>query len=713
MKTLRPIEYWLAVLAIGGGTICAHAVDGLKIQVHQETNVLLRWPSMPGQTYVIAHATNLTEPVSWTVLDPAYPAADNTNESTFMHYDQIPVPVGSGGQNLSVLGSGTGPRKKTKILNLPMVVRNGVNSTPVPLCLYPYGVDLTGCSIIWPDGSEEVWTKELANDFFISNLAQADKATGGQLPLTGESSEISAVSCGFYRVLGVIAVSGVTNGATLTDYFSLVAKPEYGAKSLRLLVDGKIFPGQDALLPPFTNQIIFEDVDSARASNGGPYNVQVEALYQIPSPHSEGLYHVLSQPIQVYFSNELSFPNWDDLTEDEVCNFDVVSAHPEVDWEIDVYNIFDYIDWLDGNLPNIIPVHVMTGSTTNGIIQYDWNYLDDFGIVRTNIYDDPYFVSFTYTTWLTGGQALSGPSAAGGGGGAAKANPLKRQPAKWPRQGHWVVSWQDMFRHYYDEDDYLKLAFYNLLVMANLPETDVPAAPPFWQPPIGGTNAQTFPLRHFFNKFRTDLNPTNSDYYQSTINDESLFQNMLLDSRTRNLFYYGHGTADWLASGVYGKLLKQYGVHRYRFVWLDGCETGAGDWDKVFGINGPGVFNIEYYRERTKRPALFVGNKFSVPIGVPGIRTEGEMVFNGTIPRSQSEFYNQFIYYWWLLGRPFNEAVTDAQDLVKAAYPQPVMRYVDGPKSGQVYWPGDDQIRAGYDGMQFNIYNKNYDIPRP
>jgi hypothetical protein len=171
----------------------------------------------------------------------------------------------------------------------------------------------------------------------------------------------------------------------------------------------------------------------------------------------------------------------------------------------------------------------------------------------------------------------------------------------------------------------------------------------------------------------------------------------------------------WIASLVYAALLRDYGMHRYRFAWLDGCETYGGYWPATFGIPGPGIFSLEYYKERTKRPALFVGNRYSVPIGIP-YETEqviGGSKYNGSIPRCRPEFYNQFIYFWQVLGREYNRAVQDAQDLVKQSYPDPVMHYSGGPKAGFEYWPGYDQGRVGYEEMKFNWHNKYYDIPRP
>jgi hypothetical protein len=388
-----------------------------------------------------------------------------------------------------------------------------------------------------------------------------------------------------------------------------------------------------------------------------------------------------------------------------------MNYHQVVDWEIDVYNIYDYIDWLNGVIPTISPIHVKTGSTTNGLIQYDWNLIDDGNTARNDPNLDPYFVSFTYTQWSGSSQSsANGPTPNAAGGSASASNPPKQQPAKWPGLGSWVVSFQHMFRHYYDQNNWLSNSFIGMLNMGNLPST-----PPFWRGPVGGTNAQTFPVRYYYNRFRSDLNPTNNDYYQGTLWDQDLLRLMLLDPRARNFFYYGHGSPEWICSSVYSKLLVDYGMHRYRFVWLDGCETGGGSWPDTFGIHGPGLFTFDYYRERSKRPALFIGNKYSVPLGIAyDDQTQiGGVTYDGYIPRVQSEFYNQFRFYWQSVGHTYKQAFQETQDLIEGAYPTPRMSYLDGPRKGATYWPGDDQVRVGYEEMQYNRYNYDYDVPTP
>jgi len=231
--------------------------------------------------------------------------------------------------------------------------------------------------------------------------------------------------------------------------------------------------------------------------------------------------------------------------------------------------------------------------------------------------------------------------------------------------------------------------------------------------PTGGTNGQTYPIRY---KYPThpELNPTNSNLNDLIFNDIDLFQNMLLDPRSRNFFYYGHGDRDLLAFGIHASVLYANVMHRYRFVWLDGCETGTGTWPKVFGITERNVLPLDYYATNWIRPGLFVGNQFSVPIGVwkgKNAYQVGDAKYDGYIPRCKGEFYIQFVFYWSLQGESYKKAVQDAHNLVQGAYFDDPMIYDSGPKQGQKYWGGDDQVRFGYEDLRINEYNGFYDIP--
>ena len=691
------------------------AYDGLNIKVLNGSDMGISFPSKPGQTFAILFTTNLSLRLSqWQLLAGSLPAAGTGTNTVFIHPGQITLQTASSGSAMA-LASITKSTVATLLNSGPLVLQ--ANQTTVPLAIFPPNLSLpAGCQIIpSPASSAEA---------SIQSAGSMTPLSGGPSlpapkPLDFETGDPQPVKSGFYQVFGCQILGGLTNGMTVSDYVTVTAKAEGNAKYLRLLVDGRPIPAQSALYPPFTNTLTFADVDTTRLTNG-THTFQVEAYYDINLDEGRRA-RCLSQPFQVTTVNELTYPDWDDLTEDEVANFDIVSAHPSVDWEIDIYNVYDYINYIYGFTDQIIPLHCAVGTTTNGIIQYDWNFMDDWGNRHNDPNNDPQFISFTYTWWPSIGWSSAakpkdnGPAPKDVSGSASAMNPPQKQPDKWPATGLWVVAWQDMFHHFYDTNSYYQNSMTTMLNMAGTVGGGV-----FYQLPTGGTNAQTFPLRYHYESYAR-LNPTNVDFDRWVTNDNRLLVRMLQDGRARNFFYTGHGEANHLATAITPDMIRTNStMHRYRFVWLDGCETGMGSWPEAFGIKGPGIFAVNYYQERTKRPALFVGNQYSTPIGVVRLGYNvGGLPYRGYIPRCCGEFYRQFVFYWWTMNWTYTYAVENAQKDVKGAYPDGKFIYDEeteeqyNPKDGQEYFPGDDQIRIGYDDMRFNEYNTAGDIPRP
>ena len=88
---------------IGAGVLlfaCAFhsfAVDGLQLSV-QSTDVMLSWPSVEGETYVVQYRHTLDPADSWQTLAAGWPAATGTNITSFIHYGIVQYPpAGSGG----------------------------------------------------------------------------------------------------------------------------------------------------------------------------------------------------------------------------------------------------------------------------------------------------------------------------------------------------------------------------------------------------------------------------------------------------------------------------------------------------------------------------------------------------------------------------------------------------------------------------------------
>lgn len=524
---------------------------------------------------------------------------------------------------------------------------------------------------------------------------------------------------GFYRVLGVRLAGGLTNGMTASDYLNVTVRPEIGPRYLDLMVDGRSFPNQDLLVPPFTNSdsVTFQDVDTAGVSNG-VHTLQVEGGWFIPSEanSSSGYEMAYSQPATIYVTNEISYPNWDGDAGDGWASFNLQSAHPVVDWEIDIYNYYDYLYWYYGYTDEIYPIHIATGSTTNGMIDYQWNLTDDNGNVRTNLNDDPAFFSFTYTSWTDDGGQTNQAAHANAfhlpdddnevqphtSGSAAKANPLI-QNDDWPVEGgYWVVAYQDMYRSMYDDGNLMRSMLNGWLGMAA-----ASGNPVFYQTPTGGTNAQTFPLR--FNAYTNSaFIDTNADYAIGEYNDIELFNRMLHDPHARNFYGFGHGLEDRIL-GLDLAEANLTAMHRYRFVWMDGCNTANGHWDRFFHINGPGIFDLNYYIAQHRRPALFVGHTQEIPYAFIGANTHNGITYDGTIPSSFPYFRSNFVFDWQLENATFRNALNYAINNTPAVVP--AMTMPSGPFKDTVYHFGDFMEETGYDQLKWNEYNAANDLP--
>lgn len=640
---MKTINGIIVALILLASSIPAFAIDGLQISV-PSTNAVLSWPSLTNEIYVVEYRETLGTTDMWTTLDGDLVATAATNITTFTDPNTINYgTLGSGGGTNG--GGGISPPNPGDTNDVPGTETNGVPGT------------------------------------------------------------------GFYRVLNVRVTDGLTNGMTASGLINVTVRPESGPNYLELMANGQCFPNQDLLTPPFTdtNSVTFEDIDTATLTNGGPYTLQVEGGWFLPSEEelSSGYELAESQPFSIYVTNELSYPAWNGDAGDGWASFNVQSAHPDVNWEIDIYNYYDYLNWYYGYTDTVTPIQTVTGSTTNGMIDYDWNLTDSDGNVRTNLTTDPAFFTFTYTTWTGDGgldEAVPGhphPNGGPGGGSAQTANPIIQNDV-WPASGgYWVTAYQDMFKNAYDSGGYMLAQLNDWLDAASS------INPVFYQPPTSGTNAQTWPIR--YNSFtNADFVNTNSYYNIGTIYDEELLNSDIHDSRARNFYGYGHGGKD-IFMGLELANVNVNPMHRYRFAWLDGCNTANGAWDRAFHINGPGTFPLTYYQSIHKRPALFIGHTQEIPYGrYPGPKI-GNIQYDATMPSSIPFFRSNIIFYWSEEDSTFEEALNYSLD--ETPYITPPIVFPSGPLKGQGYQPGQYMQIEGYEQLGFDSYNDVTGLP--
>lgn len=153
----------------------------------------------------------------------------------------------------------------------------------------------------------------------------------------------------------------------------------------------------------------------------------------------------------------------------------------------------------------------------------------------------------------------------------------------------------------------------------------------------------------------------------------------LSDSRTRNFFYFGHGASDLIGNGAsyltssnLQSLLQNapdplYGAnqHPYRFVFLDGCETGKGDMCTAFGIPKTTISKNEWDAKYYLPARAFVGWKNKKFIGV-----------KNTLNVAHKQYIERF-FELWPTTDPNTGAPYRLQDALNAAALAPI--------SGQPY----------------------------
>lgn len=147
--------------------VCTFAIEGLKLSVHCP-DVWLTWPSAEGETFIVQFRETLDTNSEWITLTNGLPAETGTNLTTFIHSNRVDCPTGQiFGMMFSGGGAGSAEtpietRQAGAKLTEPMVIAKDGSKPAVPLAIYPPGIDLSGHLILWPDGSCQDWSAELA-----------------------------------------------------------------------------------------------------------------------------------------------------------------------------------------------------------------------------------------------------------------------------------------------------------------------------------------------------------------------------------------------------------------------------------------------------------------------------------------------------------------------------------------------------------------------
>ena len=156
-------------------TFTSLAIEGLTISIHCP-DVILGWPSSPGETYTVQWRPTLDPITPWTTLTNGFQAESTTSWTFFAHSNQVACPAGGGSGNIvGDGGDGLPPSPtmtSTSVFSEPLAMPADGSGSAVPLILYPPGYDFSQLLIL--DPSTGSWTSGMNYSTFLPSLATGE-----------------------------------------------------------------------------------------------------------------------------------------------------------------------------------------------------------------------------------------------------------------------------------------------------------------------------------------------------------------------------------------------------------------------------------------------------------------------------------------------------------------------------------------------------------
>ena len=624
MKTTKQGARLAVFAALVASSASVSAIEGLQISV-QCPDVVLGWPSTSGENYIVQWRPSLSTNTPWVTLTNSLPADWTTNWTVFVHSNQ--VQCSSGGTN-SFSGGGDEPppalsfalaATSSSQVSEPLVKRADGSGRAVPLCIYPPGFDLSGFIVLDPSTGD--WVS--GSGYTVTPLTLNRPQRDGPQP---DGPSPSDPSMGFYQVVkdGVqissSSVSNLTSGmlsGTIPISFEAgnAAYDGTGTNLLgtlscaSLLVDGEKYQG-GAVLSAGRFPWVFS-LNTAYLQNGYHW-LQIQVSWKNPDSTDNNNQYMSqwSDAVSVTTSNQISYPDWEpEVGELGISAYFLQTTCTDAEWSIDIYD----------SATNF--VKRLSGHTMDGTIEAYWDLVDTNGVTRTNAAADPWFDSIV---------TVADPV-------TAKTPRKNQRPQSWPDHGKWVVAYQDFFKFEYSQNNAMQGSINKFALTAGKY-----GGYSIYYPQPGQTNdiEQTYPMRYQKSN-HMDTNITSETLFL----DEQRLRIFLANTNSRNFFFDGHGDADNIA-GIPTSLINLTILHRYRYVFIDACNSANGDLDKAFGINGPKRFDMPYYEKTGIRPAAFMGYTATVYYTEGGSVTHGGLQYDDTVPFQVPGFITNFLFWW-------------------------------------------------------------------
>ena len=625
MNTNKSRAIATAVCLLFATAVHTYAIEGLQLFL-QCSNVVLTWPSVEGETYIVQYRPTLDTNSTWETLASSLPAEIGMTNTTFVHSNAVIMAVCDGGGSFATMSYGGNETSLTATIveddtpTEPVVIStNGVGS-PVPLRLFPPGFDLSGYYIYDPSSDKLVSGSLLSSSFDgEAQLDDLDPPTGEGGGATNESSGFISET-GFYRVVrNGIHFYGLTNGAVLSDIVSIPIEISLTSTDA---ITGISFYSSDG--SPLVGANGSENApwvlewDTHMVPNG-TYSIYAEVNFASDTSATNEL-------ISVTVSNFVSFPNYFTRNfEDWMWLYAEVET-PEADYEVAMYA--DETNYLGS----------FFGSTSNGVISFLWDLTDGQGYTFTND-------TFSAEYIITPTSSSFGPQQDGLQTTVTATNSWAREYAwKGSGIGKFVVAYSPL------DNNGTRTLKIGLMVSGG----------------SGGEYGGVTQTLGTYGLGPYQLSPGNQQGSAFQMYDGITKTNLLSylwDMSYRNFYYFGHGspsavggapgtTVPTITATDFRRVLynfpssrKPLNAHPYRLVFFDGCRVGAGSMCEQFGI-----------------PTQTTDNNFFL---YSGVRSRAFFGFKDTISFNEQQWTWRSLmiggfFADWISGKPLFSCATNA-----------------------------------------------------
>ena len=483
-------------------------------------------------------------------------------------------------------------------------------------------VQSTNAVLSWPSTNIETYIVQYRSNLNVASswLTLTDNfsaATGTNTTRFAHSPGVTN-RIGFYRVVrDGVHIYGLTNGAVLSDTMQFPI--EFAVGSTDVIV-GVVFYDENSLpiigaSAQGTNNNWTLTWNTPMSFNGS-YSVYAEMDFASNTP-------AVSVPVTVTVSNVISFPNYFSRIFG-AWMWVYAETIPNAAYELDIYDentnyLGSFYDYADGGgyisfIWDLTDGNGNTFDSTNfyGAFTVDTSSLSSISqsMGTKNIHtSSPNFQTSSLAHKTLGGKIKANKVSPNAGSSSASANQLWVKEPTWTPNDNWVVAY----------------GLFNGQSGESSQNDQFMIAGGVWQdsPYLGVLG--TLDEYGLNNNVSPGNNPQSGIVF--TVQDQTSRNNLLsyFPGNYRNFYFFGHGNAT--AIGSYNGFvltrdqitlallnvplnwqIQHAALHPYRFVFIDACNTAAGNFCEAFGIPAITV-STNFFAAAGVESRAFVGFK--------------------------------------------------------------------------------------------------------